>query len=59
MANPVMPRGIDITSDWQEGDEVAALTEQHQLRAIVRRKRSAWYPYRVFPLRESELGYDE
>ena len=56
---PSDAEGNHITSDWQEGEEVAALTEQHQLRAIVRRKRSAWYPYRVFPLRESELGYDE
>ena len=47
---PSDPEGNRITSEWQDGDEVAAMNEQDQLRAIVRRKQSAWYPYRVFPL---------
>jgi tRNA pseudouridine55 synthase len=32
-----------------EGTEAAAVTEQDRLRAIVRRRESMWYPYRVFP----------
>jgi hypothetical protein len=32
------------------GDEAAAMTQEGQLQAIVRRKGSAWHPFRVFPL---------
>ena len=34
--------------------EVAAMTQDGQLRAIVRLKRGQWCPYRVFPTREPE-----
>ncbi len=32
-----------------DGTEAAAVTEDGRLRAIVRRRESMWYPYRVFP----------
>jgi tRNA pseudouridine55 synthase len=32
-----------------DGTEAAAVTEEDRLRAIVRRRESMWYPYRVFP----------
>jgi tRNA pseudouridine55 synthase len=48
--------GIPVQAPCDDGFEAAALMPSQQLRAIVRRKRSAWYPYRVFPLTDSELG---
>lgn len=45
------------TEDWAVGDieanQVAAITQDGQLRAIVRRRGSAWQPFRVFPLAAS------
>jgi tRNA pseudouridine55 synthase len=36
-------------SERVDGTEAAAVTEADRLRAIVRRRKSMWYPYRVFP----------
>ncbi len=46
----VIERG-NATSGSEPVDrtEAAAITEDDRLRAIVRRKESMWYPYRVFP----------
>ncbi len=49
-------QGVAVLDEWEDGAEAAALSEQQHLRAIVRRKRSAWYPYRVFPSPEAGLG---
>ena len=40
------------STQWPEGTEAAALLG-NELRAIVKRKRDAWWPHRVFPLREN------
>lgn len=44
-----------IEGDWPEGSEAAAIDQQGALRAIVRKKRGDWCPYRVFP-RAKEAG---
>ncbi len=37
---------------WVEGTEAVAVTGNDHVRAIVRRKKGAWFPSRVFPLSE-------
>ena len=44
----------DIPSHDQDITDVAAMTQDGQLRAIVRLKRGQWCPYRVFPTRGPE-----
>ncbi len=49
-----LKRGTATPDEDQDITEVAAMTQDGQLRAIVRLKRGQWCPYRVFPTRESE-----
>ncbi len=46
----LLGHGRPIDSPLVSGDEAIAVTGDGQLRAIVRRKRDAWWPYRVFPV---------
>lgn len=50
--------GNKMPETWQQGDQIAALTQRRSLRAIMHRKQSTWHPYRVFPLKPDEPGYD-
>lgn len=49
----VKPSAVTPSQD-QDITDVAAMTEDGQLRAIIRRKRGQWCPYRVFPTRQPE-----
>ena len=39
-----------VVGEWAEGTEAVAMLDNDHLRAIVRWKKGAWCPYRVFPL---------
>jgi tRNA pseudouridine55 synthase len=46
------PETKRLEDGWPEGSEAAAVNENQYLRAIVRRKKGVWCPYRVFPVPE-------
>lgn len=61
-ASLVSPQCSDSTqsshsdsTQWPEGTEAAALLGS-ELRAIVKRKRGAWWPHRVFPLQQDQTS---